>query len=636
MINLNRITVKNFKIFGEEPYIISFEDHNLILLDGPNGYGKTSVFDAIELGLTGNITRLISLENRQNPADVVVAHQGARDVEIILEFKDNDSKVKVFQRKLKDTIPNDARKISKFTELWELNEIVDGVPVSAPENALDAYFDSKDFSRDFLLFHYVQQEETSRFLKTNNEAQRAVELAQLFGNTREADEKFNKLSDFSRKITISKRNVTSQIENIKRLYKIDDNMSIATGVVGLHFHAFPLLASLGKTVSWDAVTIPELNQEKFNSYLAEINNVKNLLRHQNFFLRSRRFDNATLQQEMLGLYVGYFHSITNNERLVANSDTYQLIRHAHSMLRSGDLKQIRSISKFDVIFQAVGLSSSASFETALQTRIDEENNANGLSSIYSELIKHHDAMISGFNKIPNESTCLLCGQDYESHDALSRAISQHGHLLRSELSGTDNLLVAARDTFNSNHLSPLIQMCTTYLEQTLAPSQEDLRSLSKAVAARERLDGLRKWLLSERIEHDDLIANSFPVEGGSNYISGAIEILCQRIRSVIGTASEGYYEANGSSIFERVYRDYFNSEQEKLGQIDISLLDKKEDYIKNLYFNSLKDISDELIKLSKQSQLLERALGDVAELTTIVRTQIRQYRKKLITDIEIR
>ncbi|HCJ1251013.1 TPA: AAA family ATPase, partial [Pseudomonas aeruginosa] len=63
MIHLNKITLKNFKIFGGEPYTISFEDSNLVLLDGPNGYGKTSVFDAIELGLTGNITRLISLEN---------------------------------------------------------------------------------------------------------------------------------------------------------------------------------------------------------------------------------------------------------------------------------------------------------------------------------------------------------------------------------------------------------------------------------------------------------------------------------------------------------------------------------------------------------------------------------------------
>ncbi|WP_413368927.1 AAA family ATPase, partial [Pseudomonas phoenicis] len=151
MINLNKITLKNFKVFGDEPYTINFEDNNLVLLDGPNGYGKTSVFDAIELGLTGNITRLISLDNRQNPADIVVAHKGASTVEIILEFKDKDSKIRVFQRKLKDRIPNTSKRISRFAELWEINEIIDGKAIPAQKNALEQYFGSKDFSRDFLL-----------------------------------------------------------------------------------------------------------------------------------------------------------------------------------------------------------------------------------------------------------------------------------------------------------------------------------------------------------------------------------------------------------------------------------------------------------------------------------------------------
>ncbi|MDO7899213.1 AAA family ATPase [Pseudomonas citrulli] len=56
MINLNKITLKNFKVFGDEPYTINFEDNTLVLLDGPNGYGKTSVFDAIECKRSMNPT----------------------------------------------------------------------------------------------------------------------------------------------------------------------------------------------------------------------------------------------------------------------------------------------------------------------------------------------------------------------------------------------------------------------------------------------------------------------------------------------------------------------------------------------------------------------------------------------------
>ncbi|MBL4763578.1 MAG: AAA family ATPase [Gammaproteobacteria bacterium] len=635
MINLNKITFKNFKIFGGEPYTISFEDNRLVLLDGPNGYGKTSVFDAIELGLTGNISRLISLENRQNPADIVVAHQGTGNVEITLEFKDKDSNVKIFQRKLKDFIPNSAKKISKFAALWELNEIVDEVLVPSDQYALNQYFDSKDFTRDFLLFHYVQQEETSRFLKTKNEVQRAEELAQLFGNTREADVKLKKLMDISREVAAAKKRAATRGEEIKRLYKIDDNTNIATGTAESHFYALPWLVEVNKNPDWDAAAIPELNQEKLNSSLAEIFNIKNLLEHQSFFFRSRRFENSILQRDVLELYVGYINSINDHDLYVTRSQTYQLIKSFHERLRSGDLKQIHSIKDFETIFQTLGLGSSAAFEAALQSLVEEENKTSGLNSIYSELIKHHDAMTAELQKVPSEALCILCGHDYQTHDALSHTIAQHGHLLRTELSGQDKLLVSIRDTFNNTHFSPLVQACTAYLDQTLAPSQEDLLSLSKALAMKDRFLKLQSWLISECIEHDDLLAGTFPVDDGGKKITGATDHLCERIRKAIGTAPDGYYEANGANVFDRIYRDYFNSQQDKLAQVSIAQLDKKESYIKSIYFSSLKEIAEEFSKLSRQSKLLERAASDVGELISIFKSKIKQYRKKLITDIEI-
>lgn len=635
MISLNRITFKDFKIFGSEPYSINFENNRLVLLDGPNGYGKTSVFDAIELGITGNITRLVSLESRQNPADIVVAHQGTGDVEIILEFKDTDSNVKIFQRKLKSSIPNSSKKISKFSELWELNEIVDGEVIPSSQHALDQYFNCKNFTRDFLLFHYVQQEETSRFLKTKNETQRAEELSQLFGNTREADEKLRKLIEISGNIAAAKKRANIRSEEIKRLYKIDNNISIPTETPVSHIYALPWLAEINKSPFWDAVTIPELNQEKLNSSLAEIVHIKNFIEHQGYFMRSRRFESAILQREVIELYIGYFSSIYNYDWHVARSQTYELIRSSHVTFKSRDLGKISKVNNLDKIFHALNIDGVIAFEAALQSLVEEESKTRGLSSIYSELLKHHDSMSAGLNNLPHEALCLLCGQDYQSHDALSHAVAQHGHLLRSELSGQDRLLVAARDTFNNTHLEPLIQACSAYLDQTQVPSQEDLLSLSKATTMKERFAKLRSWLIFERIEHDDLLAITFPVDGGRNSIAAATDHLCERIRSAIGAAPDGYYETNGPGVFDRIYRDYFNSQKDLLAQVSIALLDKKESYIKSLYFSSLKEISEELAKLARQSVLLDRAASDVAGLITVVKGKIKQYRKKLITDIEI-
>jgi exonuclease SbcC len=436
-------------------------------------------------------------------------------------------------------------------------------------------------------------------------------------------------------VLASKKGVVTQIKDIKHLYKIDDNTSIATGTNESHAYALPWLAKDSKSPFWDAVTISELNQEKLNSSLAEIINIKNVLEHQSYFLRSRRFGNALTQREILELYVGYFNSINDHNLHATRSQTYQLVKSTHITLKSGDLKQISTIKNFETIFQALRLGSCNAFEAALQPLMEQVNKTSGLNSIYTELIKQHDAMSARLQKMPNESSCLLCGQDYQSHDSLTNAIAQHGHLLRAELSGQDKLLVAARDTFNNTHLLPLLHTSAAYLEQTLAPSQEDLLSLSKALTMKERFAKLRSWLISEHIAHDDLLVTTFPVDGVHNNIAEMTDHLCERIRSAIGTAPDGYYEANGANVFERVYRDYFNNQQDKLAQVSIAQLDKKDIYIKSIYFSSLKEISEELTKLSRQSKLLERAASDVGKLITILKSKIKQYRKKLITDIEI-
>ncbi len=52
-----RIKVNNFKPFEEVTF--DLDSSSLITLDGPNGFGKTSIFDAVELLFTGLVQRVI-------------------------------------------------------------------------------------------------------------------------------------------------------------------------------------------------------------------------------------------------------------------------------------------------------------------------------------------------------------------------------------------------------------------------------------------------------------------------------------------------------------------------------------------------------------------------------------------------
>ena len=58
-MKIQKIEAENFKLFTSNfDKIQDIADSDMILFNGPNGYGKTSVFDIIEFCLTGEIKRI--------------------------------------------------------------------------------------------------------------------------------------------------------------------------------------------------------------------------------------------------------------------------------------------------------------------------------------------------------------------------------------------------------------------------------------------------------------------------------------------------------------------------------------------------------------------------------------------------
>ena len=59
-MKIQKIEAENFKLFSEKfQDVEKIGDTDLILFNGPNGYGKTSVFDVLEFCLTGKIKRIL-------------------------------------------------------------------------------------------------------------------------------------------------------------------------------------------------------------------------------------------------------------------------------------------------------------------------------------------------------------------------------------------------------------------------------------------------------------------------------------------------------------------------------------------------------------------------------------------------
>ncbi len=627
MITLNKITFKNFKIFGDDSYTINFSSSNLTLLDGPNGYGKTSVFDGIELALTGNIERLISLESRQNPSDIVVAHNGSNNIEIVIELTDDSDAIKTFKRSLRNPIPNNLKKISKFVEIWELSELIDSKYITCSQSRLDDYFNSKNFKRDFLLFHYVPQEETSRFLKSNNESQRAEELAKLFGNTIEADKKLNHLQYILTRIKLKNKFVLERIDDIKRTYSLDDKSSDDSLLEAEYTVLFPWLEN---SPYWDTRNIEEFSKQRLNNALNEVASIRNFINNRKFYLRNLQFEKSINQKETIDLYLKYYRFTEHYDSIVRQNKINQKISKLYDAIYSRKLENIYKIPFLEEAFDALEVKYLNEFLIELSSILKMERDTNGINFVLTEIIKNHSSLSDSLPHINNESNCMLCGHDYKSHDNLSKAILKHGDALRSNISGNEKLLIEARDNFQSKYISNLQFLCESYLKLNNNVSQGQLLELAKANNIIDRFEKLRLWLISENIDHDDLLSNTLNSHTESNYYT-----LCERIRLAIGKSSDSYNEANQDNIFDRIYRDYFQNNSRLIRNITHDALDSKENYIKSKYFSSQKEIIEELRSLSKHNSLLELAKNDVESICTTINKKIKQYRKKLLADIEI-
>ena len=89
-IVINKIFLDNYKLF--ENFTLDLKN-GLNIFDGPNGYGKTSLFDAIEFLITGDIKRVTTcevLDGKCKYQKVFFAKDYKKDVIIKAEFCKND------------------------------------------------------------------------------------------------------------------------------------------------------------------------------------------------------------------------------------------------------------------------------------------------------------------------------------------------------------------------------------------------------------------------------------------------------------------------------------------------------------------------------------------------------------------
>lgn len=191
MIKLGRMRIVNFKSF-KDPVEFDFTGNDLVLFDGPNGFGKTTIFDAVELCFTGEVFR-IEKTDKKTKNDHILKGDNSKPTIIQLELLEGDVCIRVIGIYIPAGISGENGKVANYTktierfesDTWrddfvENNQIRTTLDVSNLKTLLK----NEKLDSTFTLFNYIQQEETCHFLK-QDEDRRHQQISHLFGTTEE-------------------------------------------------------------------------------------------------------------------------------------------------------------------------------------------------------------------------------------------------------------------------------------------------------------------------------------------------------------------------------------------------------------------------------------------------------------------
>lgn len=630
MLRLSSIEFTNFKVFGSDTYRINFNSSDLILLDGPNGYGKTSVFDAVELALSGTIKRFISTDGRQTPEDVVVAYDPRSDVLIDVVLSRSPEDLLSFRRKLKSPIPTGAQKISRFPELWDVFIRDESGWTPAKQTDVDRILKNKNFTRDFHLFHYVQQEEAASFLKSNSETARATEISQLFGDTAAAEAKYTRLKNTEKRLASQRTIQLQKAELLKSSHNINGaKHSTKVGEVE-HRYLFPWLLDTSKSPEWDLPKFEAFNQSKFSSFSSELDRMLEFVKNRDFYLSCLPYSRAYRSPGLLSDYLCFYNSLGHIQGLDERRSKDKVLERCHTALVGGDIPD-----NLFHIFDLLGRRDFEQFQKDQDTVKELRRTNSGLKAIYRKIVAQHKELNNSLASLPEESRCPFCGKPHENHDQLEIAASIRVSEFSKLLSNQDVSILALENSIKSRFIDPVIAQIEEFRAKNTVLSDDAMASLITADLTKERLIKFDAWLKSCPFSVDDLMFSPLSHHVDAEKLSSNLEEMMRRIHKNTPPASLEYQLANEGDAFDRMFREYFGNRNGNLLSITEGNVEQKRKYLESCFYSSFQIVLKDIATHIENAERLEKMEKELAGIAVKVLKRIRQYKKKLIGDIEI-
>ena len=476
-MKIKKILIKNFKNI-KETRIIDFQE-NVTLFVGPNGFGKTTIFDAIELSLTGKIRRIEESDysdGRSNFSAPYFQNNPNENTFIELMLTNDEGNSLIVSSLYKSSMNTEGSNVPKFSFSkfqrrvrvgpgisFQSDEDFEGSSERDIQKDISQFlgYESEDYSLGdtFDLFNYIQQDETAYYLK-QKEKDRKEQLNFLLNIGNYVNRK-NRLERLRSTLSSTEKELRAKKGKLK-----NSPIKYNTLYSKLSLREDTNFAFNNKSIVFD----DELSNESLNIYLSEIEKLQEFrdsFSPKDYFLRkqSEQFERDVLEDKDFICYLiirkifenqENIESIKQNHSLISNEKNYSyfLLKNYIEQLESLEndsrifkrgkiLKSLLDVEidklnieliknslngfvdwEFGKVWFEMFDSKLTNYKNKKEQLDDGTDSINKLLEIRSRLKEHSDN---------NHSECVFCGYDWIESKNLLLAYEETTNQLRKNL-----------------------------------------------------------------------------------------------------------------------------------------------------------------------------------------------------------
>lgn len=634
-IIIKKLELQNFKLYKNK--IFDFEDNVLIVFDGPNGFGKSSFFDAIELLITGTIRRYDALSNiidgRERRDENPFYYENGDGTPIIIKalisVDGQDICLARKNEKVNNPVVNfndyKLHKIDSFeSDLDEESEI--------EYSELQTYF-GENINSDFEFIHYVEQEDTFHFIKQKKEKDKKKSIDYLF-NTGDFQERIdsvtsvlNRFKDIEGELKEKQRLISEENKTIGDLLKISEEVEFKELFEDKIFIWDQEKIDFRNTNYSDLtnddtgvlVRLEKLGKDKGNfvSYLKN-KNITRILDNPDlemffhYFKFLDRYDNIFEQREIQKDFRSLKKNLGEFKADLINDGEYSLPEHFNS-----DYFNVEIIDSY-------------------QDKLDEikqaANNSTTIQKIYSRVNETRETLEKHLLQLREtgveHTECFFCGRDWVTIENLDKSIEEE----KKALDEINNSL--------KNNLAKKVNEFIEFTENVFIPDFEEKidsflfnpdyfkDELFKPNSLR-KIDKIREVLEELSFNYIDLLPEeivTFPDPEFIHFKEG-LEKIKVDLKSFEGEE------------YEDLYNEYFSSSIKKLDLFDLNAIQNKRKYIDwkhSVFLNE--NVTNNNKKLSEIKEDLTKIKEPITKIKKIgerLQQSLDDYKAELVKDVEL-